>query len=582
MISNDVDIYEINSIGNIIEDNVIKNKEGYWILEPFIIDNSGGGDYTWIEVSLEPWCTGSGTWKDPYIIENASINGHNLNNCLEIQNSNVFFIIKNSIFYNASATGYNAGLWMSNTNNSKIMKNEFSFNKNNGLHFESCYNNTIIKNNIFMNDFGIDIRYSSNNSILNNYLTSNDVFGIHFYHTNQSLILNNTFANNNFKAIVFQFTRANSIIKNDFYNNTYDVIDLSSCSDTSIKDNFMINFQTGIGIAISSCNSSIILNNTIYGSSHNYRITLSGYNNTVFANTINGTEIGIYLNSNAENALIYCNIFLNNDFNAQDYGVYNQWDNGSIGNYWDDYLGKDQDDNGIGDIPYYITGSAGAQDRFPIWNDGLEEFLTFEPFIIDDNGEGNYTWAQVSTLFWCYGFGTFENPYIIEKLIINGRNSSSCITIKNSNVYFTIKNCTLYNSGNGEYDAGIKLENVNNGRLINNNCSFNNANGITLFNCQNNLISGSSINNNMISGIKLIQCFNNSIVNNLNSINNNGVYGIYLNMSNNNTITGNTIYNNQIGIYFFRSNFTVINNNQLISYQDDIIEEDCVGNFISL
>ncbi|MFX1585958.1 MAG: hypothetical protein ACFFDL_15530 [Promethearchaeota archaeon] len=36
------------------------------------------------------------------------------------------------------------------------------------------------------------------------------------------------------------------------------------------------------------------------------------------------------------------------------------------GNYWDNYTGVDSDQNGIGDVPYNITGSAGSKDNFPL------------------------------------------------------------------------------------------------------------------------------------------------------------------------------------------------------------------------
>jgi hypothetical protein len=44
----------------------------------------------------------------------------------------------------------------------------------------------------------------------------------------------------------------------------------------------------------------------------------------------------------------------------------NTWDNGSVGNYWSDYIGVDENGDGIGDTPYVIT--SGAQDRFPLMN----------------------------------------------------------------------------------------------------------------------------------------------------------------------------------------------------------------------
>jgi parallel beta-helix repeat protein len=141
--------------------------------------------------------------------------------------------------------------------------------------------------------------------------------------------------------------------------------------------------------------------------------------------------------------------------------------------------------------------------------------------IDDDNPTINWSVAKKDGI--CTGNGTYSDPYVIEDLEIDGEGLGSCIWIDNSEVYFRIENCTLFNSGEGFDDAGIKLVNVNNGHIYNNNCSNNNNKGIRLWNCNNSIISGNIVKNN--SG-----------------------YGIALYGSSNNSISGNTISNTSSGI----------------------------------
>ncbi len=85
---------------------------GFWELSPFVIDDrqSGFGNYTWEEAALEPWCNGSGTWDDPYIIMNISINAGGIDKGLHITESNKYFIIRNSIFNNTGWGGNSGGI----------------------------------------------------------------------------------------------------------------------------------------------------------------------------------------------------------------------------------------------------------------------------------------------------------------------------------------------------------------------------------------------------------------------------------------------------------------------------------------
>ncbi|MFW9999623.1 MAG: right-handed parallel beta-helix repeat-containing protein [Candidatus Hermodarchaeota archaeon] len=147
---------------------------------------------------------------------------------------------------------------------------------------------------------------------------------------------------------------------------------------------------------------------------------------------------------------------------------------------------------------------------------------------------GSSDWIDFQSAGNCTGQGTYSDPYVIEDLVIDGGGSGDCITIENSNAYFRIENCTVFNSGWD--DSGIRLSYVNNSQLIDNNCSSNyygifiyssknntimgntadyTADGIRLSSSDNNTILGNNLSHNNFSGIHLFNCEKNNISNNV-------------------------------------------------------------------
>ncbi len=84
--------------------------------------------------------------------------------------------------------------------------------------------------------------------------------------------------------------------------------------------------------------------------------------------------------------------------------------------------------------------------------------LSHDPIRI--NGDSEFTSANGAVK----GSGTKADPYVIANWTIDARNSSSCIIILGTSVFFQIRNCSLYNSGDNFY--GIAL-NCGNGTIIN-------------------------------------------------------------------------------------------------------------------
>jgi len=157
---------------------------------------------------------------------------------------------------------------------------------------------------------------------------------------------------------------------------------------------------------------------------------------------------------------------------------------------------------------------------------------------------GNQEWQYFRNANKCTGQGTFSDPYVIEDLVIDAGGKGSAISIENSDVYFRIENCTVYNSES----AGIRLYNVDNGDILNNTANNNGNYGISLDSSNYNNISLNIVNNNTLSGINLDRSDDNSLWNNTASKNYNGIYLYYY--CNGNDILGNTVNNNtQYGIY---------------------------------
>ena len=106
-------------------------------------------------------------------------------------------------------------------------------------------------------------------------------------------------------------------------------------------------------ISLVGCSNNMIFGNNLTG----IRIVV-GSNNTLFGNYManNLRLCTIDLDVFAENNTFYGNTFAS-DFKIRfnDAGT-TFWDNGTIGNYWSDYNGTDNNRNGIGDSPYIITG----------------------------------------------------------------------------------------------------------------------------------------------------------------------------------------------------------------------------------
>ncbi len=143
---------------------------------------------------------------------------------------------------------------------------------------------------------------------------------------------------------------------------------LQSSSQNELINNSITDATSGITLEFS--NENIVDGNFIFGGFVGIRLDDSN-SNTVRKNVVKNCEqLAISFWRDASNNLFYLNSFFDNTKNVEPNHPTSQafptnsWDNGTVGNYWSDYNGADNNGDGIGDAPYVFDDS--NQDNYPL------------------------------------------------------------------------------------------------------------------------------------------------------------------------------------------------------------------------
>jgi parallel beta-helix repeat protein len=287
-----------------------------------------------------------------------------------------------------------------------ILENQELINCTVGIELGFSSNNTIKEINASLNSlYGIYVKNSTGNQISENNFWKNDD-GMLLYSSNNNTVMVND-ASINSRGIALIFSNNNNITNNNALSNNNSGILLHGCWYNLIKDNLASNNRNGIELIWYSRENNISYNN--FSSNFNDGIFFErGQRNIIDKNIIiSNYDDGIYLgmdssgNNVTENCIsnnsfgiviywsfvndIYHNNFINNTKQASEGSQSaNVWDRGYPlgGNYWSDYVGEDvfrgpnQDQigsDGIGDTPYIIDSD--SQDNYPL----------MEPWMVDDS-----------------------------------------------------------------------------------------------------------------------------------------------------------------------------------------------------
>jgi nitrous oxidase accessory protein len=237
--------------------------------------------------------------------------------------------------------------------------------------------NVIVEDQVFdKSPVGIQMGFSSGNLIRRNTFHPNNVHGIRAQYSVGYTIEGNTFMDNSYSMHIIHssdFTVTGNNIVGDFDDVSWETgIHLDFASDAYLNENSICG--TTIGVTMQNSHHITLANNEI---SSNKDAGLKCHicdNITMSGNRFSLNGLGVHLR-NVEDSLIYHNSFNGNAMQAFDDKDSNSWDDGypSAGNYWSDYLGRDerwgpdqdrQGPDGIGDSPRIID--ADTSDRYPL------------------------------------------------------------------------------------------------------------------------------------------------------------------------------------------------------------------------
>ncbi|MFH1408631.1 MAG: NosD domain-containing protein, partial [Nanoarchaeota archaeon] len=193
---------------------------------------------------------------------------------------------------------------------------------------------------------------------------------------------------------------SNLHIRNSGFDGEAACLDLRT-SYSTIKNNDITDCKYGIFLSYGP-NYNVVENNRITYCEKG--MLLSGMHNIIFNNSVSLSTTGITTTPSSSDTTIYLNSLFDNTFNAGETSDHvNHWDNGQLGNYWDDYVlygGYDNDGDGIGDMPVYLQWEPNIiADYHPLmypWHEPVVNLGTGEAFAsiqeaIDDSDtvEGN-------------------------------------------------------------------------------------------------------------------------------------------------------------------------------------------------
>ncbi|MCE7737600.1 MAG: right-handed parallel beta-helix repeat-containing protein [Candidatus Heimdallarchaeota archaeon] len=299
----------LNTISNGIGSNPVFTPQ--ITTDPPIIIN-GNPDFIG-QASTNGW-DGDGSSSTPYLLNNLSLVVGGASDGISISNTDVHFILSNSLI--TDVTGWSA-VNMNNVSNAVITRNEVAFSGR-----------------------GITINGGSNVAITDNDVHDNTVRGINLQNIQGITVSGNSVSFTGAEAVVAESGARNNIIRNNhIFNNSQGIVIWAGASGNQLLSN-RIEHSSNDGIFVQDSSSVVIESNTLY---FNLRL-------------------GVNLATGSTLARLRWNTFEWNNGGTEQFtddGI----DNWIELNHFNEFTGPDVDNNKIYDSPYLTIS---GQDNSPL------------------------------------------------------------------------------------------------------------------------------------------------------------------------------------------------------------------------
>ncbi len=377
-------------------------QSGYIVNIPIHISNDT--DFA-DQASLNSW-DGNGSAINPYIIERLNITTSGIP-AIEIENTTVFFEIRSCLLVGGS-TGVllqevvNANVW----NNTVLESDIYGVlvtESDNVIITNNTIQTTIGENSVGLYSLGSNYCEFSNNTI-------QDVngYGILADYTSNCSIIVNFVSAAAFDGIRLRDSSENNITHNEVIHSNMSGIKLGNSHDCRIERN-LVSFSLSDGISIEASARSIIQDNVFYESG-TYSLDLAGDSSDVVANTFYRSQMQ-GLRCQSHNNYITQNNFIENNVlfsESSSYLVDLGTNNDINGNYYDLWTWPDENADDIVDRAYpYSAEQSDDEPHVLVFQTDLMHILT-KPRLIYPNETlaGEKFWGP-TPLIWSVSSDTF-------------------------------------------------------------------------------------------------------------------------------------------------------------------------------